>query len=73
MPRQFGRLFLGSHIAFGSKGIRIYAEGISHAHKLYWDAEKALCFKDRDLKIEDTEANQFLTREYRKGYELPKV
>ena len=41
--------------------------------KVFWDREKELCFKDRELKQEDHEANQHLTREYRKGYELPEV
>lgn len=41
--------------------------------KLYWDSKKELCFKDRELKIEDCEANQHLGREYRKGFELPEV
>jgi hypothetical protein len=41
--------------------------------QIFWDAEKVKCFKDRELTIEDKEANRYLTREYRKGYELPKV
>ena len=41
--------------------------------RIFWDHEKELCFKDRDLKIEDAEANALLTREYRRGFELPTV
>lgn len=41
--------------------------------RLYWDAEKAQCFTDRGLKNPDREANRHLTREYRKGYQLPNV
>lgn len=41
--------------------------------RLFWDAQKELCFTDRELKTPDTEANQLLTREYRQGFELPKV
>ena len=41
--------------------------------RLYWDAERVLCFKDRALKVPDDEANNLLGREYRKGYELPQV
>ncbi len=39
--------------------------------KIFWDARKEQCFKDRELTVPDAEANQLLTREYRKGYELP--
>jgi predicted dehydrogenase len=42
-------------------------------HKVFWDHEKELCFADKGLKHEDKEANKFLTREYRKGFELPNV
>ncbi len=41
--------------------------------RLYWDPERYECFKDRELTIPDTEATQLLGREYRKGYELPRV
>lgn len=41
--------------------------------KLFWDHEKELCFKDAELTIPDPACNKLLTREYRKGYELPKV
>ena len=41
--------------------------------QVFWDKDKELCFKDRELTIEDKEANQFLGREYRKGFELPNV
>lgn len=41
--------------------------------RLYWDADRVLCFKDRELKIRDAEANVLLGREYRKGYEMPPV
>lgn len=41
--------------------------------QIFWDKDKELCFKDRGLTIEDTEANRHLSREYRKGYELPDV
>ncbi len=41
--------------------------------QIFWDAEKVMCFKDRELKMADEEANAYLTREYRKGYELPAV
>jgi predicted dehydrogenase len=41
--------------------------------KIFWDAEKVSCFKDAEHKIEDTEANALLGREYRKGFELPQV
>jgi predicted dehydrogenase len=42
-------------------------------HKIFWDREKELCFKDRKLTVLDQEANEYLGREYRKGYELPEV
>lgn len=42
-------------------------------HKVFWDAEKAMCFCDRELRTPDEAANRFLSREYRKGYELPEV
>ncbi len=41
--------------------------------QIFWDHEKELCFKDRDLKVADREANRRLAREYRKGFELPQV
>ncbi|MBN1491197.1 MAG: Gfo/Idh/MocA family oxidoreductase [Phycisphaerae bacterium] len=41
--------------------------------KIYWDHKQELCFRDRELKTPDEEANALLTREYRKGYELPNV
>ena len=41
--------------------------------QIFWDKDKELCFKDRELTIEDKEANQHLGREYRKGFELPDV
>lgn len=41
--------------------------------KIFWDAAKERCFKDREMTIEDADANKFLGREYRKGYELPQV
>jgi hypothetical protein len=41
--------------------------------KIFWDHEKELCFKDSEMTIPDPVANKYLTREYRKGYELPAV
>ena len=41
--------------------------------KIFWDDQKELCYKDRELKEKDKDANKLLAREYRKGYELPKV
>ena len=41
--------------------------------RLYWDAEKVMCFTDPEHRNADREANRLLTREYRKGYELPNV
>ncbi|GMV97683.1 MAG: dehydrogenase [Phycisphaerae bacterium] len=41
--------------------------------RLYWDADQALCFSDPAHKSPDREANRLLSREYRKGYELPEV
>lgn len=41
--------------------------------RIFWDHQKELCFHDRELKVEDKDANALLTREYRKGYELPQV
>jgi hypothetical protein len=41
--------------------------------KVFWDADKVMCFKDRELRIPDRAANKLLSREYRKGFELPKV
>jgi len=41
--------------------------------KIFWDHKKELCFMDRKLTVPDVEANKYLTREYRKGYELPNV
>jgi len=41
--------------------------------KIFWDHQKELCFKDAEKTIPDPVANKFLTREYRKGYELSQV
>lgn len=41
--------------------------------QIFWDAQKELCFTDRELKTLDQDANKFLAREYRQGFELPKV
>jgi len=41
--------------------------------KIFWDAEKVMCFTDRELRTPDAQANALLGREYRKGYELPAV
>ena len=41
--------------------------------KIFWDDQRELCFTDAKLEIPDKDANQLLTREYRKGYELPEV
>lgn len=41
--------------------------------KIFWDHENLRCYKDAEHKVEDAEANQFLGREYRKGFELPQV
>jgi predicted dehydrogenase len=41
--------------------------------KIFWDHERVACFKDAGLTQEDAEANDLLGREYRKGFELPKV
>jgi len=41
--------------------------------KIFWDPTKELCFKDAAKTIPDPKANQYLTRTYRKGYELPEV
>jgi predicted dehydrogenase len=45
----------------------------SKGRQIFWDHEKELCFKDRALTQLDHEANKYLEREYRKGYELPQV
>lgn len=41
--------------------------------KIFWDHQRVACFRDPQLSQEDTQANAYLSREYRKGYELPKV
>jgi len=41
--------------------------------QIFWDAQKEICCTDRDLKNPDQEANKLLAREYRQGFELPKV
>ncbi|MDM8008403.1 MAG: Gfo/Idh/MocA family oxidoreductase [Phycisphaerae bacterium] len=41
--------------------------------QIFWNHEKELCFMDEKMTIEDKEANKFLGREYRKGFELPEV
>jgi hypothetical protein len=41
--------------------------------KIYWDADKELCYRDPAHKIADEDANRQLGREYRKPWELPKV
>ncbi len=41
--------------------------------QIFWNHEKELCFMDEKMTVEDKEANKFLGREYRKGFELPKV
>lgn len=41
--------------------------------RIFWDAQKELCFTDRELKNPDQDANKLLAREYRQGYELPRV
>jgi len=48
-------------------------KGINGGRNIYWNAEKALCYKDAEHKIEDKEANALLSRDYRKGFELPTV
>ena len=41
--------------------------------KVFWDHQKELCFQNAEMTVPDAAANKFLTREYRKGYELPRV
>ncbi|GMU23555.1 MAG: dehydrogenase [Phycisphaerae bacterium] len=41
--------------------------------RIFWDADKEQCYTDRGMRSPDREANALLHREYRKGYELPKV
>jgi predicted dehydrogenase len=41
--------------------------------QIFWDGKKEHCFTDASLTTPDAEANRLLSREYRKGYELPKV
>lgn len=41
--------------------------------RIYWDAKIERCFRDRDLKVADEEANALLGREYRKPWTLPEV
>jgi len=40
-------------------------------NKIFWDAEKELCYADAAHKHPYAEANKHLDREYRKGYEIP--
>jgi len=46
---------------------------IRSGRKLFWNPEKELCYKDAEMTILDPVSNNLLTREYRKGYELPQV
>ena len=41
--------------------------------QIFWDPQKELCFQDRALTAPDEDANKWLAREYRKGFELPQV
>jgi predicted dehydrogenase len=41
--------------------------------QIFWNHEKELCFMDEKMTVEDKEANKFLGREYRKGFELPQA
>jgi hypothetical protein len=41
--------------------------------KIYWDAKHERCYRDAAHKIEDTDANALLGREYRKPWSLPKI
>lgn len=44
-----------------------------HGRQIFWDPKSESCFKDRELKVPDADANRYLAREYRKGFELPQV
>lgn len=41
--------------------------------QVFWNAESETLYSDRGMTHEDQEAARLLTREYRKGYELPQV
>ncbi len=41
--------------------------------KIFWCPDGVKCYKDAEHKVEDAQANAFLGREYRKGFELPEV
>lgn len=46
---------------------------LCHAGNIAWRTGKKLRFDPKTESFDDAEANQYLGREYRKGYELPKV
>jgi hypothetical protein len=72
---KLGRGFVkeGGLFDLGKSGKKPSMDGVGGGRKIYWDADKALCYKDPEHKIEDKEANNLLGREYRKGFELPSV
>ncbi len=41
--------------------------------RIHWDGKAEKCFRDAALTMPDEDANRLLAREYRAGYELPKV
>jgi predicted dehydrogenase len=72
---KLGRGFAGDDglIGLSHTERKKHMDRLAGGHKIYWDAEKALCYKDARRTIEDKEANALLGREYRKGFELPDV
>jgi predicted dehydrogenase len=46
---------------------------LCHAGNIAWRTGKKLRLDPRTESFDDAEANKYLTREYRKGFELPKV
>ena len=49
------------------------SSAMCHAGNISWRTGKKLRFDDKTETFDDKEANQYVGREHRKGYELPKI
>ena len=46
---------------------------LCHAGNIAWRVGKTIAFDPKSHRFDDTDANKYLTRDYRKGYELPRL